>query len=80
MKFQKRGKNENSKKSFEIPKMLEKMGIPKKTCEIPNNEGKKLEFVDFSSIGPASNHLLINFEKILCSKETSCQNSKNHMT
>ena len=27
----------------------------KKSYEIPNSEGKKLEFVDFSLIGPVSN-------------------------
>ena len=29
---------------------------------------------------PVSTHLLINFGRILCSKETSYQNSKNHTT
>ena len=56
-----------------------KIGIPKKkSYEIPIKWGEKLEFVGFSlsSLQPV---FLINFEKILGSKETSYQNSKNHM-
>ena len=40
-----------------------------------------MEFVDFSLIVPVSNlrtYLLINFEKILCWRETSYQHSQHH--
>ena len=79
-------------RAYEIPKNGGKFGIPKISYEIPKKWEKiwssknhmKFQimrekngfFVYFSLIGPISNHLSINFEKILCSKETSYQNSK----
>ena len=56
-----------------------KIGIPKKkSYEIPIKWGEKLEFVGFSLSSPVPIDLLINFEKVLRSKEASHQNSKNH--
>ena len=46
-----------------------------RTYEI--KRGKIMEFEDVSSIGLASSRLLISFEKLLRSKETSHQNSQN---
>ena len=66
-----------------------KIGIPKKkSYEIQKKWEKKLEFqkkilMKFQKKNPQvvrfQIDLLINFEKILRSKETSYQNSKNHM-
>ena len=55
-----------------------KIEIPKKNNMKFQKMGEKLEFVEFSLINPVPTDLPINFEKFLCSKETSYQNSKNH--
>ena len=69
-----------SKELLKINQLINgKNGIPKKNHMKFQIMRKKMEFVDFSLVGPVSTNLLIDFEKFLRSKETSYQNSKNRM-